>query len=99
MLMDTTQVLWRWREYLAPKPFIGLYQGNSREAADKAAAEAGRLQASRVYEVSIDGGATWHSAPADMPVIDIEGNPMPEERRRNGRPSDAASRAIDRGLK
>ena len=99
MLMDTVVPLWRWREYLAPKPFIGLYQGNSREAADSAAAAAGRLQASRVYEVSIDGGATWHSAPADMPVIDIEGNPMPEERRRNNRPSDAASRAIDRGPK
>lgn len=94
-----TDIQWRWRERLVPKPFIGLYQGLGEEAAVQEAIDSGRYSASRVYEVSLDGGATWHSAPADMPVIDIEGNPMPEDRRRNGKPSDAARREMDRRLK
>lgn len=90
-----TEILWRWREHLVPKTLVGLTERSS----EAAAIEAGRYSASRIYEVSLDGGATWHSAPKDMPVIDIEGNPMPEDRRRNGKPSDAARREMDRRLK
>jgi len=91
-----TEILWRWREKLVPKTFTGFhtYTG-TREEQEAAAINAGRWSATRVYEVSVDGGATWHSAPADMPVIDINGDPMPEDRRRNGKPSDAARAAMD----
>ena len=94
-----TDIQWRWRERLVPKTFIGLYHGRGEEAAVQEAIDSGRYSASRIYEVSLDGGATWHSAPPDMPVIDIEGNPMPEDRRRTGKPSDAARREMDRRLK
>lgn len=94
-----TEILWRWREHLVPKTFTGLYMGLPRAEAEEAARKAGEYSASRVYEVSLDGGATWHSAPAYMPVIDIEGNPITDERRRTGKPSDAARREIDRRLR
>lgn len=86
-----SEILWRWREFLEPKTFMGLTQPLTVEQAIKA----GRWSASRVYEVSIDGGTTWHSAPPDMPVIDIEGNDIPADRRRTGKPSDAAREAMD----
>lgn len=91
-------VLWRWREYLKPKTFWGLYHGSSKEEAEKNAIASGEYSASRVYEVSIDDGATWYSAPPDMPVIDINGNSMPEKNRRTGKPSDAAKTAIQKKL-
>lgn len=91
-------VLWRWRERLVPKTLAYLYMGASLEDATKSAVAAGEYSASRVYEVSIDGGTTWLPAPPDMPVIDIEGNEMPADRRKSGKPSDAAKAELQRRL-
>lgn len=91
-------ILWRWQEHLAPKITLYLLRDIPREEAEKLAAAAGEYIVTRTYQVSIDDGATWYSAPPDMPVLDIDGNPMPEERRRTGKPSDAAVREKDRRL-
>jgi len=95
---ESLKILWRWQERLVPKTTLYLMRDIPVEEAEKLAITNGEFIASRVYQVSIDGGSTWHSAPPDMPVLDIDGNPVPEERRRTGRPSDAAVREKDRRL-
>src|SRR5574343_1287839 len=84
------EVKWRWKEYLTPKVFHYLYMGMDRDKAEAAAIAAGEYLATRRYEVSLDGGNTWIQAPSDMPVLDINGKDMPEDRRKTGKPSDAA---------
>lgn len=94
--MTELVVLWRWREVLVPKVLLGLYAGVTVEQATADAIKAGRYSASRIYEVSVDGGNTWISAPKDMPVIDINGAQIVDDRRRSGKPSNAAMAEMDR---
>ncbi len=97
--MSDVPIQWRWQEQLVPKTWIFLHMNVPEADAEEAAIEAGQYTADRVYQVSLDGGVTWHSAPKDMPVLDIEGNPITDSRRRTGKASDAARAEIDRRLK
>lgn len=100
-------VLWRRKEVLVPDTLLPLLMSGGKMSvaeAEVAAIASGDYRVDRRYQVSIDGGETWHECPKDAvlcPLVDVDGNTVPPDSpiQRNGRPSDAARARVEQALR